>query len=119
MISIEKIIQIESGDNPNAYNEKSGAVGLMQITPIVLKEWNSLHETVYGLEDLKNSLANKRIGVWYLEERIPHMFESLDIPDCDFFRLIAYNWGINNLKNWYRELPKETQIYIEKYERMK
>ena len=36
---VEAVIEVESGGNPNAMS-KAGAIGLMQITPIVLEEWN-------------------------------------------------------------------------------
>ena len=38
------IITCESSGNPNAVS-KAGAIGLMQITPIVLEEWNWEHPT--------------------------------------------------------------------------
>ncbi len=42
-IDINKIIMIESSGNPHAYNEKSGAIGLTQITSVVLEEYNTLY----------------------------------------------------------------------------
>ena len=42
---VTSVIQVESNGNPNAVS-KAGAIGLMQITPIVLKEF-------YESEDVK------------------------------------------------------------------
>ena len=39
-VNINAIIQIESGGDPNAYNENSGAKGLMQITTPCLHDYN-------------------------------------------------------------------------------
>ena len=40
-INISTIIQIESSGNPNAYNPRSGCIGLMQISPKgALADWN-------------------------------------------------------------------------------
>ena len=87
------IIKIESGGNPSAVS-KDGCVGLMQISPIVLKEWNVINETIveweegeelcrtqrkkgyfygqdfdppfYTMNDMYNPIKNKRVGTWYL-----------------------------------------------------
>lgn len=123
MIDIEKIIQIESGGNPNAVSNK-GAVGLCQITPICLQDFNEqnygTHEDDYHFKvDLFKPEINKQVGEWYINKRIPEMFEAYLIPDCDILRCIAYNFGIGNLLKWYRRLPKETRDYIQKYEALK
>lgn len=115
-INIEKIIQIESGGDVNAYNPKSNARGLMQITQPVIDDWNSTHkEQNFRLEFMFTPDINKLVGTWYLNERIPSMFKAYNIPDCEMTRLIAYNWGIGNLRKWYDALPDETYRYLEKY----
>ena len=88
------IIQAESSGNPNAVS-KAGAVGLCQITKIVLDEWNSVgiternyrdgyqeyyyikghrimgewvatHPYDYNISELYDPQTNMRIGTWYL-----------------------------------------------------
>ena len=145
-IDIPTIIQIESNGNPNAYNKSSGAIGLMQITPIVLKEYNKegiftqeiKTRRLYSLGDLYVPTINIEIGTWYINERIPQMLKAYNLLDSIDNRLIAYNWGIGNLKNWVERhtsvivysgkpsksinpnhfLPKETQNYIKKYHKL-
>ena len=73
---IPYIIQVESGGNPDVVSSK-GAVGLMQITPIVLKEYNLNAQPEvtdnklvvyqeYHYEDLFIVESNIEIGTWYL-----------------------------------------------------
>ena len=118
-VNIERIIIIESSGNPYALNERSGARGLMQITPICLKEWNNENLDKYTLDDLYNPVINKRIGTWYMNEKIPTYLWAYNIKDTIENRLIAYNWGIGNLRNYVngklKNLPYETKRYIKKY----
>lgn len=115
------IIIIESDGNPLAYNKKTGARGLCQITEVCLKDYNDHHQVKYNKEDLWNPEINIKIGNWYYNKRIPAMLKYYKIPDTVENRIIAYNWGIDNLKKWYKKggdynkLPKETQNYIRKY----
>src|SRR3990167_9498323 len=69
---IPAIIQVESSGNPNAVS-KAGAIGLMQITPIVLKEYNQHAPSGFlcGI-DLYNPYDNKAIGAWYLHRLKEH-----------------------------------------------
>jgi len=125
-INYDAIEQIESSGNPRAYNRNSWAIGLRQITPIVLKEWNQLHPNEqYNSEDLFNPEINRKIGNWYLEERIPYYLKYYGLEDNIENRLASYNWGIGNVKKigGVREknmdkLPKETRNYIKKYRQL-
>ena len=118
-IAIAVIIVIESGGNPLAYNKKSGAVGICQITQACLDDYNYYHQKKIKLEDLYDSKLNKQVAEWYLNKRIPTMLDYYAIEDTVENRLIAYDWGIGNLRKYkkgkIKELPKETKDYIEKY----
>ena len=114
-VNLSRIIKIESHGNPNAYNARSNARGLCQITPICLKEWNNLHpHEKYSVNQLFNPEINKKIAEWYLNVRIPqllkHYGKEVNIKNI----IICYNAGINyvvkNLK-----LKKETADYLRKY----
>ena len=120
-VEINKIIQIESSGNPKAYNPKTQDIGLMQITPICLEDYNNYNPD-YTTIDLYTPEINKIIGTWYINYRIPRMLNYYNIPDTIENRLIAYNWGIGNLIKYTKgelELPKETKEYLEKYDNIK
>lgn len=113
IVDMNKIYFIESSNNPKAYNKRSQAKGLGQITPIVLKEWNNFHPSNTVVEDdLFNPEVNKQIANWYMNERIPAMLKYFKKEDTAMNRLIAYNAGIARVG---KVLPKETDNYIKKY----
>jgi len=122
-VNIDTLIKIESGGFRYAYNQVSGARGLMQVTPICLEEWNQQSKTIdqYTIQDLFNPEVNKQIGTWYINTKIPHYLINCGLEDTIENRLIAYNWGIGNLKRYksgrIKELPNETKQYIKKYRR--
>ena len=136
---VESVIQVESSSNPNAYNEKSGAIGLMQITPIVLKEYNKTpkkyyysvvkelirfnddrtHDILYRSgwpmivsHNLYYHDINKHIGTWYLH-RLENHYKCSTIEQI----LGSYNWGIGNVRKVkydYDRFPKSVKRYIRK-----
>lgn len=124
---ISCIISVESSGNPSAYNSRSGAIGLMQITPIVLREYNEdtqkncltcyedgfLDQPIcYRKIDLYNPKVNRQVGSWYFNYRIPKMLKHYHIKDTIENRLWAYNSGIGNVVKGIK--PKETRDYIRK-----
>ena len=136
-VDINIIIQIESGGNPNAYNYKTTARGLLQITEICLKDFNECFhfadkEFINGefvlwidfiklgqkvnIEELYEPSKNIIIGSWYMNIRIPQMLRAYKIPDTIDNRLWAYNAGIGNVKKGIK--PRETKNYIIKYHRL-
>ena len=60
-IDIEIIKEIESNGNPLAYNFKSQARGVYQITPICLEDYNIYHDKKYIESELFNPIINKKI----------------------------------------------------------
>jgi soluble lytic murein transglycosylase-like protein len=131
-VNIDAVIEIESGGNPNAYNKGSGAIGLMQITPICYKDYHERAMRVvmpgcevlsfYRLEDLWNPVINKNIGTTYINTYIPQMLRAYKIPDTIDNRLISYNAGIKVCKDYHRgkikRLPRETREYLVKYHKL-
>ena len=115
---ISAIIQVESHGNPNAVSPK-GAIGLMQITPIVLKEYNENRKdrsVFYNIEEcqLGDPELNKIIGTWYLHRLKNHYLKDKYTIER---LLAAYNGGITRLrKNNYdiNKMPSETRAYIKK-----
>lgn len=118
MINIDKIIQIESSGRPDVVSDK-GAIGLMQITPIALKDYNIRYKNQYVLDDLKNPEINRYIGYKILELRIPEQLRAAGLPDCEFLRIVAYNAGIVDAKRVFKCLLTDTQDYLKKYYEVK
>lgn len=116
-IKMDLVKKIESSGNPMAHNQKSGARGLYQITPICLKEWNQFHQKEqYELKDLFRMDVNEKIARWYLEVRIPQILKYFGKPVTTRNILISYNAGVDYVvKN--RKLKKETVDYLIKYEK--
>lgn len=112
---IDRIIDIESSFNPLSFNSKSKATGLMQITPVCLDDYNQYHVFHFKMEDMTDPIKNLKVGIWYLEYRIPILLNSFNIVNCELTRLVSFNWGIRYCKDWYELLPKETRNYINKY----
>ena len=116
---IPAIIKVESGGNPHAVS-KAGAIGLMQITPIVLKEYNQ-HYTyflTYTMEDMKYPFANKVVGYWYLRRLKDHYLKDNYTIER---MLAAYNGGITRLKKCnydISKMPVETRQYVKKVMRL-
>ena len=115
-IDLSIIASIESSGNPKAYNKHSKAVGLCQITPIVLVEYNRHHTAGFRTADLYNGKVNLLVATWYMNVRIPQMLRAYHIADTTKNRLWAYNAGISLVKRGF--LPAETRNYIAKYKLM-
>lgn len=125
-VDLKKIAMIESSNNPLAISYTKGfdgrlkplARGLCQIMPITLQEYNQRNNTKLVLEDLFNAEISKMISNWYYNKIIPEYFRAYKIQDTIENRLVAYNWGVGNLRKYLRgekTLPKETRDYIIKY----
>jgi len=117
IINLKIIAKIESNFNPLAYNPKTQAIGLYQITPIVLQEYNQFNKTNYTKKDVFNPVINEKIARWYLFMRIPQMLKYYKREVNLRNIIIAYNAGINAVIKGY--LPKETKEYLRKYENFK
>ena len=122
-VNIKALVQYESSGNPQAVSKK-GAVGLTQIKVKkgALDDWNIYHKNEkYTVADLKNPKISLKIGNWYANERIPSMLRFFKIPDNLMTRISSYNWGIGNVRKWYKkggnfaDLPSETQLSIKRY----
>lgn len=112
-INMDTIRMKESSGNRLAYNKKSGACGLYQITAIVLLEYNQFHKVDYTKQDLFNADINFRIADWYMNVRIPQLLKHFKQADTVRNRLIAYNAGIKHVIDG--QLKKETLDYIVYY----
>jgi peptidoglycan lytic transglycosylase len=85
----------------------AGEIGLMQVTPIVGREW----ATETGMRELERQMAsdpqtllrdperNIQIGCWYLE-KIYEQFQ--DTPDVETRMVAGYNAGPSRAVEWSR-----------------
>lgn len=113
-IDMDKIMMIESSGNPLAHNKKDNSIGLYQITPICLAEFNMFHKTEqYRESDLWNPVVNFKIADWYINNRIPKMLKYYKVEDTVENRIWAYNAGIGNVVKG--RMPEITKNYIRKY----
>ena len=121
----KKIIEIESNWRYWIKGDDND-IGLMQITPIVLKEWN-IHGTgrLYGEYDLFDPYVNLEVGKWYLHERIgKHYLPHYDLKQTDENKAASYNAGpptigkIGDALENYDQLPKKTQKYLDKLKKL-
>lgn len=115
-ISLPIIAEIESGGNPSAYNPKSKAMGLYQITPICLEDYNNAHPgSEIPLNTLMESTANGKVASWYFK-RIEDMLRHYGLETSLENILTAYNCGIKCVIDG--KMPSETSNYIAKYRRL-
>lgn len=70
----------------------TGEIGLMQIKPIVLREYNTDHETTFPAEKLWEYDFNLEVGTWYLAKQKRRFGTWKDA-------LIAYNIGPTKFAN--------------------
>ena len=121
-VDINIIAKIESNGNPLAYNFKSGAMGLCQITSICYWEYiqlvdKSLGEPyIKGHHPLYDPETNCRIADWYLNVRIPQMLKAKHQAISLENILWAYNAGIGKVVKGI--MPRETRNYIRKYKQL-
>lgn len=115
VVDLNTIQQIESAGNPNAVG-LTGDIGLYQITPCVLEEYNTFNKANYSRIDLFNPIINEQIARWYLTRRIPQLLrrygKKVNTRNC----IIAYNAGIRAVIRSY--CPKTTKNYLAKYKRL-
>lgn len=116
-IDLSAIATIESGGKAWARNPESKAVGMYQITPIVLKEWNQFKKIKLMEFDLYDAKKCEMVADWYLHERIPQMLKHFGKEVSVNNLLVAYSAGIYYLVSG-EEIPQETKRYIEKYKKL-
>lgn len=110
---IPYIIEVESHGNPTAIS-LAGAIGLMQITPIVLKEFQETEFPAGNIWDLFNAEKNVFLGTWYLRRLKDHYLKDHYTIER---MLAAYNGGITRLRkvNYdINKMPHETREYVKK-----
>jgi len=124
-MDIQAVIMAECSGDYSKIRKDEGAYGCMQIRQPALDDYNEYHMTNYKLDDMLKPDLGYTVGCWYINVKIPDMLDYYSIPDTAYHRLIAYNFGIGNLLDWYRRgavykhLPQDTKVYIGNYEKFK
>jgi soluble lytic murein transglycosylase len=86
---------------------KDGEIGLMQVTPVVGREWateTGMHEFERQMASdpsgmLRDPERNIQIGCWYLEK----FYEQYqDMPDAEARMIAGYNAGPSRTADWNR-----------------
>lgn len=112
-VDLRAIAEIESSNNPDAVNPRTDAIGLYQITPVCVRDYNQFHTFQYTIEKMFEPHMAWNVANWYLNQRIPSMLRHYKIPDTLDNRLWAYNAGIGKVVRGV--MPKESRAYIAKY----
>ena len=117
---VASVINIESGYDKSA-KSTAGAIGLMQLLPSTAEEIAVKLNKDFSENDLCNPETNIEFGCYYLS----YLFVYFNGNIINV--LSAYNWGLNNVRNWIKEgnveengniinIPvKETKVYLKKY----
>ena len=117
---VASVINIESGYDRYAVSSV-GAVGLMQVLPTTAQDVAGRLKINIQEEDLYEPKINIELGVFYLSY-------LMDMFDYNIINVLcAYNWGLQNVKDWIAEgnidnngtiinIPvNETKNYIKKF----
>jgi len=130
---ISAVIEVESGGDSNAVS-KDGCIGLMQVSPIVLREYiqykekefwkeaepfyqdgmNKEQRFKYAQNNLFKPEYNKKVGSWYLRRLEGHYLKDKYTMER---LLCAWNGGITRLKKVNYDcskMPNETKKFTKK-----
>jgi hypothetical protein len=123
-VDMDAIAMIESSGCKQLYGYDGLSLGCHQMTKPALADVNQFYGKNYKFEDLLDEDVSLETANLYINKVIPRYLRAWKIPDTPINRCIAYNRGPGKFKKWYRsgadtkKLPKITQRYIQKYERL-
>lgn len=114
-VNISQLMQHESNFVADAQG-KNGDMGLGQITPIALADWNQMHpqeQYQHTPEHMFNPVINTRVTSWLANTRAPQQLRAYGLPDTLENRLAVYNGGIGTLRG--KGITPQVQKYIDGY----
>ena len=116
MIDLAIISQLESSNNPKAFNWKSKATGLFQLTPVALQDYNVCNprnKPAYTMNDMWDGRKNRIVAVWFFEQRIPQLLKHYGYEPTTDRILFTWHAGIGNvIKN---NMGPATHEFIQSY----
>lgn len=96
-----RVIWTESEYKIDARNSKSGARGLMQITPIALKEYNRFNSPRLTFDDMWDPELNVIVGTWLLEYYVERLTYLNGVEPTYQQLYVAYNAGYVDCWKYY------------------
>jgi len=114
------LVDLESGGDPTQINPNSGAMGLTQLMPIAIKDYNQRHKTTHSAASVMASpKLQLEIGVdiyaqylrkaWrLLAGKVP--FNTRDIVST---ALMCYVWGPGNVELFFKKIESPTWDFIQ------
>ena len=99
---------------------KDGEIGLMQVTPLVGREWaaqTGMHELERQMQQgpesvLRDPERNIQIGCWYLEK----LYEQYrDTPGTEARMIAGYNAGPSRVENWNQTEQGAQPLTVEQF----
>ncbi len=119
---LEAIIQVESSNNPRAYNQYTQARGLTQITPIAWRELRKHYRSKYAnlsfWDDMCKAQVAREAGTDYLYI-LQKLLKAKGVPVNLDNLLAAYVWGPHNLaKKGLHNAPRVVKRYVSKVKRL-
>jgi len=96
---IHAIGMVETKGDTLAYNPVEQAVGVFQIRPVRLKDYNKRTGSRYIMKDLYNYKISEKIFLYYASKASPNDFER-----------IARNWNGSGIKTYYYWAQVQKQL---------
>jgi len=64
----EAVCEVESKNDPTAYNEKENAVGIAQIRPIRIRDYNERTGKNYSLDEMYDPVKSKEVFMYFAQK---------------------------------------------------
>ena len=114
-VDMRALALCESSNDPKAYNKKTKATGLYQITPICLKDYNRFapNGKRYVLKEMFEPAKAEVVARWYLSERLTNMIGWMGLPVTTQRILWAWHAGIRNCADGV--MPEATRKFLNRY----
>jgi hypothetical protein len=119
---IDKLVFAESGGRPSATaigSDKNSYKGLMGMGQTAWDEVNQIRKTqgkqTYSFSMAHDAKLNREYGTTYMNERVPQLIDSLDLPKNPLMGLILYGGWFKDMqkaKGDISKMPKSAQTYF-------
>lgn len=101
---VKSIIATESSWNPKA--DSGFARGLMGISKPAFEDINTRYKLNYTYDDMFKPKPNVIVGCLYLKWLLNYFKTRYPLnPFYLQYAIMAYNWGVGNVRKWLEEVP--------------